>query len=368
MVQSLARVVRHVAHESTEHTLEDEDDLKREEEEEDKKDVTEPVAETEQHSHTDDTKTGSDKGDDGQTNTSWKATVLPSQMPSSPSHESIHAKLVQPTNESQSEKAITHNDAASSSSASPKKRARSEETSPSQAIATPDRPAKRRCLDIDKSTTDPDLSAPTVEDHATTMTNENDMGTLHAMVKRRRTESSLEYKTLKNKVDELQEELQTRKASLEEGTTTATESQNEVATREKVRDDILSNLNKLRRTIEHYETNKELLETLDHETRILVAKDHGRRLGEMKKELAAAGTQLQEAQRKLEAERKEVKQRIKEDEARLVGMEADLDLAHTEHYRWRCMEHLAVMKADDLKKVVAGLEKEGLGHPDSLEK
>jgi chromosome segregation ATPase len=200
------------------------------------------------------------------------------------------------------------------------------------------------------------------------MTNEEDLATLDAVVKRRLTESTLEYATLKKKVDSFQHDLKTRKASLEAGTIIASESQNEVATCEKVHNDVFNNLEKLRRTIEHYEVNKDLLETLDSETRIMIAKDHGRRLGEMKKELETAATHLQEARRKVEAEWEEVKQRIKEDEAKLVSKEAGLELAHTEHDRWRCMEHFATMKADDLKKVMAGLEKEGLGLPKSHEK
>ncbi|KAJ3460653.1 hypothetical protein MRS44_011520 [Fusarium solani] len=345
---------------------EDDEDEKREEE--DESDVDESIDEGEQHNRAGEMEDGSGKQDGDQTSTSPKATASPVPTPNSQSSVSVHQRLVRQTNSSPPEEVIALGQAELSPSDPPKKRARSEEAYLGPAIVTLDRPAKRRHLNIDKSNTDSNLSAPTVEDSAATMTKEEDLATLDAVVKRRLTESTLEYATLKKKVDSFQHDLKTRKASLEAGTIIASESQNEVATCEKVHNDVFNNLEKLRRTIEHYEVNKDLLETLDSETRIMIAKDHGRRLGEMKKELETAATHLQEARRKVEAEWEEVKQRIKEDKAKLVGMEAGLELAHTEHDRWRCMEHFAAMKADDLKKVMAGLEKEGLGLPKSHEK
>ncbi|RSL77709.1 hypothetical protein CEP51_008844 [Fusarium floridanum] len=337
-------------------------------EEEDECDVDESIDEGEQHNRAGEMEDGRDKKDGDQARTSSKANARPIPTLNGESSVLFHQKLARQTNSSPPEEVITLDQAETSPSDSPKKRARSEEAYLGPAIAALDRPAKRRHLNTDESNTDHDLSAPTVEDPAAPMTKEKDLATLDAVVKRRRTESILEYTTLKEKVDTFQNDLNTRKASLEAGKIIASKSRNEVATCENVYHDAFNNLQKLRRTIEHYEINKDLMETLDSETRIMIAKDHGRRLGEMKKELDTAETHLHEARRKVEVEREEVKKRIKDDEAKLVDMEAGLELAHTERDRWICMEHLAAMKADDLKKFVAGLEEEGLGTPKSLEK
>lgn len=111
-------------------------------------DVHGSVAEAKQHNHADDLKPGCGKGNGGQANTSWKATVLPGPISSSPRHSSLRVKFVKRANESQSGEAITQHDASSSPFLSPNQRARSEEISLShQAITTSQGPAKRRRLD-----------------------------------------------------------------------------------------------------------------------------------------------------------------------------------------------------------------------------
>ncbi|KAI8716378.1 hypothetical protein NCS52_00931200 [Fusarium sp. LHS14.1] len=358
--------------------VDDEEDQKEQKDEEDADDeedekgeeengieIDGPIDEGERHNRAGEMGYGREKDGGDQTTTSAKATTSPVPTPNSESSLFIHERPVRQTNSSPPEEVVTLDHADTPSSDSTKKRARSEEPYPGPAITTPDRPAKRCRLNINESNTDPKPCTPTLEDPAETITKEKDLATLDSVVKRRRTESTLEYATLKEKADSFQQDLKTRKAFLGSGIITASESQNEVATRKKVHNDVFNNLEKLRRTIEYYEVNKDLLETLDSETRIMVAKDHGRRLGEMKKELETAATHLQEAQRKVEAEREEIRQRIKEDEAKLVDMEAGVDLARTEHDRWRCIEHFASMKADDLKKVMVGLEREGLVLPES---
>ncbi|EEU43606.1 uncharacterized protein NECHADRAFT_82573 [Fusarium vanettenii 77-13-4] len=346
--------------------LEDEDDQKGEGE--DKKDVINSTTEERQDERDGDTKHESDEVNNNQTRTSSKATASPFPVLNSPDRVSIHQKLARQAYSSPLQKTTTHDHPAPSSSVSPKKHARSEDTSPSPAIATSGEPAKRRRLYANKPIADPDLSPPTADDSASTMTKEKDWETLHVVVKRRQTESSLEYMTLKKKVDTLRDELQTRKMSLETGKFVWTPSRGELLIHKNTRDDVLTNLQKLRRTVEYYLTNKDLLETLDLETRALVTKGHERRLGDMEKELAKAETHVQDARRKVEAESEEVKQRIEEDEVRLGDMETGLDLAHTEHDRWRCMGHLAALTARDLERVMTCLEKRGLGPSEYPEK
>ncbi|KAL2678759.1 hypothetical protein Neosp_009510 [[Neocosmospora] mangrovei] len=346
--------------------LEGEDDQKGERE--DEKGVINSTTEGKQDKHDGDTKDELDEVNNSQTRTSSKATVSPFPVLTSPDSMSIHQRLARQASSSPLRKTTTCDHPAPSSSVSPKKHDRSEDGSPSPAMATSDEPAKRRRLYANNPIAVPDISPPIAQDHASAMTKEKDWETLHAVVKRRQTESSLEYMTLKKKVNTLRDEIQNRKVPLETGTFFWTKAQSELLIHENARDEVVNNLQKLRQTVEHYLTNKDLLETLDLETRALVTKGHERRLGDMEKELAKAEMHVQDARRKVEAESEEVKQRIEEDEVRLGEMETVLNLAQTEHDRWRCMGHLAALTAPDLERVMACMEKGGLGASEYPEK
>ncbi|RSL70884.1 hypothetical protein CEP53_001764 [Fusarium sp. AF-6] len=330
-------------------------------EEKDEVDVDESVDEGEQHNRAGDMENGRDEEDGDQTSTSSEANMSPIPVSNSQRRVPIRLRLVSRQNNSSPPKeVITLDHAEPPSSDSPKKRTRSEEPCPGLATVTPDRPTKRCRLNIYESNTDPGTSAPTLEDPAAAMIKGTDLATLHAAIKRRQAESSLEYTTLKKKVDMFQDELEILKSSLEAGTSLTMESRSELAKCEKALEKAVNDFEKVRRTIEDYATNKDLLGTLGVETRRLIEEDHRCTINDMVAKRNNAKIRLNGARRRVEAEREEAKKRIEEDETKLVKMKADLELAHTESDLWGCIENLTVMKAVDLKRVVAGLEKEGV--------
>ncbi|RSM10885.1 hypothetical protein CDV31_007013 [Fusarium ambrosium] len=321
--------------------------------EQDQEQVGSLIAIGKQHNDTQDTGNQCEKDISCQANKGSKATASPLSKANSPGSVVIPEKMVKL-------KALNADHSAPSPSASSKKRSHMETASSGRASAPQDRPAKRGHLSTDEPTADPDLSAPTVKDPAADMTKDTDLATLQNVVKRRRVKSSLEYTTLKKKVDVFQGELKIRKSFVEAGTILTMESRSKLAECEKAFENAVNDLEKVRRTIEDYSANKDLLGTLGFATRELVAEDHKRTLWQMEGKRVSAGVRLKTQRRKVEAEREEAKKRIEEDETKLVKMKADLELAHTESDRWGCIENLTVMKAVDLKRVVAGLEKEGV--------
>ncbi|KAM0437812.1 hypothetical protein ACHAPT_002177 [Fusarium lateritium] len=243
------------------------------------------------------------------------------------------------------------------------KRTRTEDSSPGPAIVVPDRPAQRRRSHSSEPqpTASPDLAVPTLQNPAAAMTREQDLATLHALVERRLIETRQEYAKLATEGLEFWDQLQTQKACLEALTFVRAESRHEAAFHEHFRNTLADDLQQLRRTVEHYQSNDDLQETLDPETRELVARDHQRRLRGMQNELGNAEAHLQHARRRIEAQVEEAKKRIEEDEAKLRDMGVDVARAGAERKRWRCIERLAVMEVKDLEEIPADTSEDGLG-------
>ncbi|WAO91747.1 Hypothetical protein NCS54_00922800 [Fusarium falciforme] len=324
-----------------------------EEDEEDKKAVDDSISDTKQHIRAAGTNDEHHKDDDGRTSTLSKATASP--VPMSNSNE----KIAKETNSSQPKETNTDNDAPRSPSTSSTKRNRTEDVSPGPDTTALDRPAKRPCLSTSKPTANNDSSTPLPKDTATTVTKEQDMATFRAVVNRRRAESSHKHTTLEHEFATFEEDVERRIDEAEQGSI-AVPSASTLTSCKMARSNLAGNLQRLHQTVQ-YRNNNDLLATIDFETRTMIAKDHERRLCEMQKQLDKAEAEVRQAKRKVKAEREEAERLVWKDVEKGHEMEAEMERACTERDRWRCIEHIAAMNDDDLHKAMRVLEKEGLG-------
>ncbi|UPK92637.1 hypothetical protein LCI18_003572 [Fusarium solani-melongenae] len=331
------------------------------EEDQDEEHVDNSIANGEQHSHARDTDNQCDKDNNGQAHKSSEASAPPLSMSNNPGVVAVPEKRVEFKSPNAPHGAVAP-------STSSKKRARPEDTSSNPPFAVTGRPSQKRCLGRNESIDESEPVVPPHKDTAATMTEEEELATLHAVVERRQTESGQEATNMMAKAHTLRDKLKDQKISLKAGTIPTFDSRARLESYHLARIESIDKLHMLQQTIEHYQANKSLHATIDHETRELIVTGHERRLNGMNQQLDKAEARVERAQRVVDAEVEEAKKRIEKNEAELRNMEEDMARAENEQKRWLCIKSLAAMEANDPRKVLAGFEKEGQGLLGRLEK